>query len=202
MVRFLSFLAVANLLMLSACAGQQVRDYSNILCCGAPDTLPAYHLLREGDRDWDLAFLGPESIAGSFWRGVKSIFGASDAGNAKTSVKPHGASVVDHVAWQTAYSRQGQATVEQLERAAIEKHLAGPAANKALVLNLRVNLTLLGQSRKLVYLPVFLCTYTYGSNGDIFTLVVNGQSGKVYGDRPHTKIGKVFDFVASFFRKK
>jgi hypothetical protein len=108
---------------------------------------------------------------------------------------------VDHVPWQLAYSRQGEAVVEQLERAAIEKHLTNSAQIKTILLNLRVKLTLLAQTPKLVYLPVFLCTYSYG-NGDMFTLVVNGQSGKVHGDRPFSKVGKVVDFVSSFFKKK
>lgn len=48
--------------------------------------------------------------------------------------------------------------------------------------NLRVNTQLSRQTFKQVYLPLWLSTYKY--QGKIYRILINGQTGKVYGEKP------------------
>jgi hypothetical protein len=62
-------------------------------------------------------------------------------------------------------------------------------------------------TKSLVYFPVYLSSYAYQSQ--MYLIVVNGQNGQVYADRPHNAVGKVLDltksgleFVANLFPGK
>ncbi|MBK7232844.1 MAG: hypothetical protein IPH93_11430 [Saprospiraceae bacterium] len=48
--------------------------------------------------------------------------------------------------------------------------------------NLHVSTTLSQQTFKHVYLPIWMSAYQY--NGKIYKILINGQTGKIYGDKP------------------
>ncbi|PWJ55535.1 hypothetical protein CLV98_11311 [Dyadobacter jejuensis] len=52
--------------------------------------------------------------------------------------------------------------------------------------NLRVNTNFTEESFKLIVLPLWLCTYLF--KGKAYHFIINGQTGKIYGDKPLNKV--------------
>ena len=67
------------------------------------------------------------------------------------------------------------------------RHLGGDTQR-----NLQVSSDFSAQTYKHIILPIWICTYTY--HGKIYQFAVNGQAGKIEGEKPYSRV-KIFLFI-------
>ena len=84
-------------------------------------------------------------------------------------------------------AQKAQQTIEAREEDACARLVGGDTQR-----NLRVATTLSAQTFKHLLLPLWVCSYVY--RGKLYRFLVNGQSGRIVGDRP-TSGWKVFFLV-------
>lgn len=72
---------------------------------------------------------------------------------------------------------KAQRTIEAREEAACSELVGGDTQR-----NLHVDTTLSGQTFKHLLLPLWICSYLY--RGKLYRFLVNGQTGRISGDRP------------------
>lgn len=84
-------------------------------------------------------------------------------------------------------ARKAQQTINDREEAACGRLVGGDTQR-----NLRVDTTLTAQTFKHLLLPLWLCSYLY--RGTLYRFLVNGQTGRISGDRPVSK-WKVFFLI-------
>eukprot|EP01102_Stenamoeba_stenopodia_P020058 TRINITY_DN76_c0_g1_i1.p1 TRINITY_DN76_c0_g1~~TRINITY_DN76_c0_g1_i1.p1 ORF type:complete len:609 (-),score=150.78 TRINITY_DN76_c0_g1_i1:136-1962(-) len=68
--------------------------------------------------------------------------------------------------------------------------------------HVHVNVGITSLSYRVVYLPIYFTVYSY--QGKVFKVFINGQSGKIYGERPYGMGGFVngLKTIGSLFKKK
>ncbi|WP_128546733.1 hypothetical protein [Larkinella soli] len=74
-------------------------------------------------------------------------------------------------------ARKAEAAIRLREESACAQNLGGDTQR-----NLRVDTSLSGQTFKHLLLPLWICTYLY--NGKTYRFLVNGQTGRIAGERP------------------
>eukprot|EP01087_Luapelamoeba_hula_P001839 TRINITY_DN1163_c0_g1_i2.p1 TRINITY_DN1163_c0_g1~~TRINITY_DN1163_c0_g1_i2.p1 ORF type:complete len:783 (-),score=150.10 TRINITY_DN1163_c0_g1_i2:38-2386(-) len=96
------------------------------------------------------------------------------------------------VAWQHAWKEQ-ELAIKNKEQAACEKQLKDRNCADS-VRHMHVTTDFNEIRYKTVYLPVYEASYNY--NGDYYKVVINGQTGKVDGDRP-MGLGMIGDLLGT-----
>ncbi|MBK9272460.1 MAG: hypothetical protein IPM48_12785 [Saprospiraceae bacterium] len=105
--------------------------------------------------------------------------------------------------WQSElYNQNIQSCYELAERQVMEqvRHMCSGQLGGNTQRNLHVTTQLSQQTYKHVYLPLWISAYKY--QGKVYKILINGQTGKVYGDKPWSwiKIGLlIFLFLALVF---
>lgn len=186
-------------------SGVHRNDYNNILISASSDKKDAAIAKEFKQKYWDLSKVvfcdgpAPSSIKPvaptTAAQGI-SLFAkkVTDAFSKPVGPPPAASELMPNEDWISLWQTYEKGTLRKKERASARNQvMIQEKADKTKDLHLRI--TFEKFDKRLVYLPVLKCSYVYNSQS--YKFYVNGQNGKVAGERPvgFGKLGELGEAV-------
>jgi hypothetical protein len=175
--------------------GRRHGQYAKLLANGVDSSCVHHRLIVQGDAEFDLSKLEVVSgVGGWLWKGINKLLGAEQENKDKTQ-PPKNALVLGALPYQTCW----QTVMENIKTSELTKIEIDLRNDKTIsgIRNIEVKIGETQLTKSLVYFPVYLTSYAYQTQ--VYLVVVNGQNGQIYADRPHNAMGKMLDLTKSGF---
>lgn len=136
---------------------------------------------------------GRQGLLGALWSSIAGAFADSDTPDVLRRAPPSDAYMLPTLRCQDLWDSVRQRCQDALTRRCDAKWAALAAEEDHVLSGRHIVFRNAAYDAVLVYMPVFSGSYAYGDQH--FRVAVNGQNGKVAGDRPSATVGGFFHNV-------